>query len=59
MGLKIISLNVRGANSVDKRRLIKAFLKTQQANLVCLQVTKLKAVNHKVVRGLGVGRWLE
>ena len=59
MKLKMISWNVRGANSVDKRKMIMAFLKYQHAYLVYLQETKLKVVDHSVVHSLGVGRWLE
>ena len=33
--VKILSWNVRGANNVEKRKMIKAFLKMQNADLVC------------------------
>ena len=44
MRIKILSWNVRGTNSDDKRKLIKAFLKGYKADLVCIQETKLKGL---------------
>ena len=35
MKLRILSWNVRGANDKDKRKVIKAFLKSNKVDLVC------------------------
>ena len=59
MNLRIISWNVRGANDRDKRRLIKSLIKTQKADLICLQETKIQRMSSSLVRSLGVGRSLE
>ena len=55
----IISWNVRGANNGEKRNLIKALIKSQKVDLICLQETKLKGVLNKLVRSLGVGRCMD
>ena len=39
MLIRILSWNVMGINDKDKRRVVKAFLRIQRANLVCLQET--------------------
>ena len=54
-----MSWNVRGANDKEKRKLIKDVIKTQKADLVCLQETKLQEMTSAIVRSLGVGRCLE
>ena len=36
MKIKILSWNVRGANNAKKRKLMKAYLKMQKVDLVCL-----------------------
>ena len=54
-----MSWNVRGANDREKRKLIKDVIKTQKADLVCLQETKLQEMMSVIVRSLGVGRCLE
>ena len=59
MKLKILSWNVRGANFGAKRKVIKAFVKMQRVDVVCLQETKLKEVSNRMIRDLGVGRFLE
>ena len=41
MKLKILSWNARGANDSDKRLIIKSFLNSKKAKLVCLQETKI------------------
>ncbi|RVW99876.1 LINE-1 reverse transcriptase-like [Vitis vinifera] len=48
-----------GANGKEKRKLIKDVIKTQKADLVCLQETKLQEMTSAIVRSLGVGRCLE
>ena len=42
MRLRILSWNVKGVNDKDKRKLIKDVIKTQKADLVCLQETKIQ-----------------
>ena len=59
MKLKILSWNVRGANDSDKRRLIKSLIKAQKIDLVCLQETKIQSMSCRLIRSLGVGRFLE
>ena len=54
MRIKILSWNVKGANSDEKRKLIKAFLKWYKADLVCIQKTKLKGLTHGIIRSLMV-----
>ena len=57
MRIKILSWNVKGANSDEKRKLIKAFLKWYKADLFCIQKTKLKGLTHGIIRSLMVA-WL-
>ena len=59
MKIKILSWNVRGANDVTKRKVIKAFIKMQRVDVVCLQETKFKEVSTGLIRSLGVGRFLD
>lgn len=59
MKLRILSWNVRGVNDNDKRMVIKALIKSQIVDLVCLQETKIKEMSSKIVRSLGVGRCLK
>ena len=59
MKLKILSWNVRGVNDRNKRKLIKALIRSQNVDLVCLQETKMTEMSLGVVRSLGVGRFLE
>ena len=58
MKLKILSWNVRGANDRDKRLVIKAFLKSQKAELVCLQEIKIQKLDAGTVCSLVAGRFL-
>ena len=58
MKLKILSWNVRGVNDKNKRKVIKALIKLQRVDLVCLQETKIQDISQKVVHNLGVGRFL-
>ena len=39
--------------------MLKAFIKMQRADVVCLQETKLKEVSNKMIRSLGVVKFLE
>ena len=56
MKIKIISWNVRGVNDPDKRKVIKNFLRSYRADIVCLQETKVQEMSVKLARGLGAGR---
>ena len=58
MKLKILSWNVRGVNDLDKRKVIRNFIRTHRVDLVCLQETKVQEMNNEMVRSLGVGRFL-
>ena len=58
MKFKILSWNVRGVNCLDKRKVIKNFLRSYRADLVCLQETKVQEMMINLVRNLGVGRYL-
>ena len=42
-----------------KRKVIKAFIKMQRVDIVCLQETKISEVSKGLIRSLGVGRFLE
>ena len=59
MKLKLLSWNVRGANNPNKRNVIRNFIRSQRADLVCLQETKIQEVTPAVARSLGVGRLSE
>ena len=58
MKFKILSWNVRGANAPDKRKVIKNFLRSYRADLVCLQETKVQKMTLVLASSLGVGRCL-
>ena len=59
MKLCLLTWNVRGANNCDKRKVIKALIKKNRVDLVCLQETKIQDLSTGIVRSLGVGRFLE
>ena len=59
MNLKLMSWNVRGANDVNKRRIIKSVVRKQKVDLMCIQGTKIQLMTDGVVKSLGVGRFLE
>ena len=59
MKVKILSLNVKGANDRDKKKVIKALIRSQKADLICLKETKIQSMNKGIVRSLGVGRFLD
>ena len=56
MRVKIMSWNVRGANNLDRRKIIRNVIRTHRANLVCFQETKIQKMTTVVARSLGVGR---
>ena len=59
MKIEIISWNIRGANDRNKRKVIKALIRSQRADLVCLQETKIQDMSRGIVHSLGVGRFLD
>ena len=59
MKLKILYWNVRGANDNSKRKLIKAFVRNQKVDLLCIQETKIQLMSEGLVRSIGVGRYLD
>ena len=60
MKIKILSWNVRGLNDPDKRTVVKGLLNRWKCSVVCLQETKLRVVDERVVRSLwGRGRWVK
>ena len=58
MIIRIISWNVRGSNEKEKRKVIKAFLRPQRADVICLEETKIQEMTQNLARSLGVGRFL-
>ena len=59
MNLKLMSWNVRGANDVNKRRIIKSMVRKQKVDLMCIQETKIQLMTDGVLKSLGVGRFLD
>ena len=59
MKLRLLTWNVRGANNCDKMKVIKALIKKNRVDLVCLQETKIREISMGIIRSLGVGRFLE
>ena len=59
MIIKILSWNVRGVNDAEKRKLIKLVIRSQRAELVCLQETKVQTMMRNLVRSLSVGSCLK
>ena len=59
MTLKIMSWNVKGVNNRDKRKVLKAFIRSKKVDIVYLQETKIHNMSVGMVRRLGVGRFLD
>ena len=59
MKIRLFSWNVRGANNCDKRKVIKALIKKNKVDLVCLQETKIQEMSRSLIRSLRVKRFLE
>ena len=59
MKIRILSWNVRETNNCDKRKVIKALIKKNRVDLVCLQEAKIKEMSMGLIRSLRVGRFLE
>ena len=57
MKLKLLSWNVRGANNLDKRKIISNFVRSQRVDLVCVQETKIQDLSNACARSFGVGRF--
>ena len=57
MKLKFLSWNIRGANNLEKRKIIRKFVKLQRMDLACLQETKIKDLSPSCSRSLRVGRY--
>ena len=45
MKLHMLTWNVRGANNCDKRKVIKALIRKNRVDLVCLQETKIQEMS--------------
>ena len=58
MKLKILFWNVRGANDRNKRKVIKALIRSQKVDMVCLQETKIQDMSQGVIHSLGERRFL-
>ena len=58
MRIKILCWNVRGLNDFEKRKLIKEVVRNQKPDLVCLLETNVKEMSLKMVKSVGVGRFL-
>ncbi|KAG2693291.1 hypothetical protein I3760_08G089500 [Carya illinoinensis] len=52
MKLKIISWNVCGLNDINKRLRIRSMSREWKTDIVCLQETKLKMIDRRLVRSL-------
>ena len=59
MKLKVLSWKVRGANDSSKRKIIKAFIRNQMVDLLCIQETKIQSMSEGIVRSLGSRRFLD
>ena len=59
MTLKIMSWNVKGVNNRNKRKVLKAFIRSKKVDIVCLQETKIHNMSVGMVCRLGVGRFLD
>ena len=59
MKIKILAWNVRGLNDREKRRMINLVVRAQKADLVCFLETKMSEISLKMVKSLGVGRFMD
>lgn len=59
MKFKLVSWNVRGLNNKDKRRLVKSVMGGWNADIICLQETKLERDVIEEVRQIWGGRWVK
>ena len=58
MRIKILCWKVYGLNDLEKRKLIKAVVRNQKPDSVCLLETKVKEMSLQMVKSVGVGRFL-
>ena len=58
MKLKILSWNARETNDRNKRKVVKALIRSQKVDVVCLPETKIQEMSQGVIHNLGVGRFL-
>ena len=54
MKVKLVSWNVRGPNSGDKRRFVKSLISNWKADIVCLQESKLEGEIHDIIKDIWV-----
>ena len=59
MKLRLLTWNVRGANNCEKRKVIKALIKKNKVDLVCLQETKIQEMSMGIICSLEVGKFLD
>ena len=59
MKLRMLTWNVRGANNCDKRKVIKALIRKNRVDLVCLQETKIQEMSMGIICSLEVGKFLD
>ena len=59
MKFKLVSWNVRGLNNKDKIRLVKTVMGGWNANIICLQETKLEGDVIEEIRQIWGRRWVK
>lgn len=59
MQFKLVSWNVRGLNTRDKRRVVKSIMGDWKADVICVQETKLERDLMGLVRQIKGGRWIK
>ena len=59
MKIKILLWNVRRVNNLEKRKVIKQFIRDQRVDLVCLQETKVQVASPRLACSLGARRLSE
>ena len=57
MKIKFLSWNARGVNNLEKRKVIKQFIRDQRVNMVCLQETKVQKKTLRMASSLRDGRF--
>jgi exonuclease III len=59
MNLKFLTWNVRGLNNWEKRICIKNMIKEWQADIICLQETKMEFITTQIVLSLWRCRYVD
>ena len=59
MNLRIVSWNVRGLNEQDKQLQVRNLIQKWEANIVCLQETKMDLINRGVISSLWGGQHVD